>query len=65
MKVKTNLSNKELYKVALGLSKLSKSVKSYEPENPAEKVLLGEFNNIFDTVVNNLKDEFSSILRGN
>lgn len=66
MKVKTNLTPRELELVSKGLDRLAKSQVPYAPtkaENDAEKELLTSAKECFAQAVAYLKEDLSKILK--
>lgn len=65
MKVKTNLTPHELDLVSKGLSVLAKRQieKPIVLENAAEKALLSEADELFETMVDSLQTEISHIVK--
>lgn len=64
MKVKTNLSPRELEAVGKGLTKLAKSQRErpFPTENNAERELLRRTNHAFDVMLESLQSEIADIL---
>lgn len=64
MKVKTNLSPKELRKIGVGLQRLAdqQQKNEIELENSAEQTLIARTESVFDTAMSNLHDEVERIL---
>jgi len=67
LKVRTNLSPSELEQVGTGLLELSKSQLTHEyvPENNAEKELLRKTKIVFQSFLDDLQDQFASVLTEN
>ena len=65
MRVKTNLTAKELELAGRGLQALAKSQnvnKSYKSENPAERELLRKLDYSLDMALENMQAEISDLL---
>ena len=63
MKVKTNLSPVELYRVGTGLQKAAKQPSELVIENPAEDKLLQAIDHIFTVAATNLAKEIEYVLK--
>lgn len=63
MKVKTNLSSRQLKKVGLGLQKLAdkQQKNEIELENPAERKLVSRAEKLFDIALANLTEEMNKL----
>lgn len=67
MKVRTNLDSTELQKIAKGLDKLAAKKSSDEAPplaNAVEMSLIKEVSSSFDSMINSLQEDLSSIFSG-
>lgn len=64
MKIRTNLTPNQLDLISKGIKVAADRtrVREYIPENNAESELLRKVDTVFDTMLDSLQDEISSIL---